>query len=150
MKILTLSAVALSLFIAQPLFAEHGQCSTKCDCPYMKHLKGKLSLTPAQKNQMKVIKAQAKPAIQKNKQMIQAVDEKIRTLTKAKTLNQKELDRLVSEKSTLLAERMKLKANMRHQIYNILTPAQQAKFNEMEKNWKKDHKAQGAGKSKKS
>lgn len=102
----------------------------KCDCPKAK-LISSLNLTDEQKAKIKQIKEQARANMQENMQAMKDICQKMNTLIQSEKLDTQELDKLVNQKTALMAAKIKNKVMVKNQIYNILTPEQKAKFAEI-------------------
>src|ERR1700679_2564190 len=92
------------------------------------HLLSKLSLSDAQKTQIKSIMTAAKPEMQSLHQQMRANMEKLQQ-TQPSNANYSTIASQVSQThGSLSAQMMTQRANVRAQIYKVLTPAQQTQL----------------------
>lgn len=98
-----------------------------CGCPKQK-LKAELNLTDAQKAKIKQIKEQARANMQKSYQDMQDIHKRMLALIQSDKVDTAELDKLVEQKTALLATKIKNKVMIKNQIFNILTPEQKTKY----------------------
>ncbi|UJF17805.1 Spy/CpxP family protein refolding chaperone [Vibrio sp. SS-MA-C1-2] len=95
-----------------------------------------LNLTDAQKVQMKELrksfKEELKVAKKDNKAVRKADRQQLRTLIEAKTFDQAAVTELMNKISHQQIDKKVAFAKLRHQMYNVLTPEQQASLKEMQ------------------
>ena len=106
--------------------------SGKCGCKrgLMKMLEP-LQLTDAQKDQIKAIRDKAKASLQSNKDQLRSIRTQIHSLITTSSMDNTKLDSLISQKTTILGNMIRVKATAKNQIYNVLNPQQQQQFQQM-------------------
>lgn len=100
------------------------QRERNCPCTHMKPVQADLNLTPEQQQKIKSIRKKAALTFRTNHQKIRVIRQQINKLSQTDKLDEKKLDKLVMEEKELIAADIKLKAIMRHQIYNVLNAKQ--------------------------
>ncbi len=136
-KIITLSALAVSLSLSVPLaYAHHSQCVGGANIEKMVKA---LDLTPDQKTKIMAIRDQVKPQIQAKRQDMRTVHMQINDLYKADTLDESKLDELINQEKDTFGAILKIRANERRDIAAILTPEQKAKLADMMQKMEKKH-----------
>lgn len=130
---LLLSAFCLSFAVSQPALAYSGDMK-KCPCPMMKKAKQayeKLNLTEEQKKQMKAMKEKYKDQMKANREAYKKLMSEKHALIKADKIDTAKMEELINQKKELVAAKMKMKIQMKHDLYHILTPAQQKQMDTM-------------------
>lgn len=143
-KILTLSLL-LSTFVitntsyANPHAADSSKASTCACIKDIKKMTKTLQLSDAQTARIKAIRMKSKEARHANKQELIAIQSQLENLADTDKMDQQALDKLVSQKMSLLAASTKARIMTRNEIYNVLTSAQQIQFKEIHQNHGKKH-----------
>lgn len=133
-KFLLLPALALSLSVMQPVFANAD--SKTCPCQQqMDKLATALQLEDAQKAQIKAIKDKSRENMKAHREQLKSLRVQMENLIMSKTLDESQLDNLISQKTNLLSAMMKERIVTKNQIYNTLNAKQQLQFQEMIKKW---------------
>lgn len=140
-KFLWLPAIALFLMLGQPALA----CSTeKADAPChcsnkMKQISSKLSLSDAQKIQVKTIRTKAHTRAKANYTELKNIKAQINTLIRTNKMDETKLDALIAQRSKLQAAMLKNHIMMQHQIYSLLNDKQKAQFDAIKKQQETKH-----------
>ncbi|STX29268.1 16 kD immunogenic protein [Legionella beliardensis] len=111
-----------------PSDSNSGTCG--CKRGLMKMLEP-LQLTDAQKDQIKAIRDKAKASLQSNKDQLRSIRTQMHSLITTSSMDNAKLDSLISQKTTILGNMMRVKATAKNQIYNVLNPQQQQQFQQM-------------------
>lgn len=149
MKKLILSALVLSLAITPPIFAEIDQKQPGKQnighSPIRQMMRG-ISLSKDQQAKIKQLESQDQAAMMQSRQKMQGIQQDIMNLVESEKMDTNKLDILVRYQTSLIADQMKLKAQMHHEIYNLLTPEQKVQFKKKEASFKQQHRMrQGMG-----
>lgn len=92
-----------------------------------------LGLTDAQKAQIKTIHEQAETASKPYHEQLEPLHEQMRTLTHAATFDEAAARALLTKMSQLETELHLIHARTENAIYNLLTPEQKARLDELHK-----------------
>lgn len=106
------------------------QCNCHCKKDHMQMLES-LQLTDAQKTQIKAIKDKTRASIEDNKEQLKSIRTQMHSLIASSSLDNSKLDALISQKTTILANMMRVKATAKNQVYNVLNAQQQQQFRQM-------------------
>ncbi|STX51816.1 envelope stress induced periplasmic protein [Legionella busanensis] len=112
---------------------DNGNNSTSCNChkKSMMEMAQALQLTDAQKDQMKAIREKAKASLQANKDQMRSIRSQMHDLITSSSMDSSKLDSLISQKTALLGKMIRTKVEAKHQMYMVLNPQQQQKFQQM-------------------
>lgn len=110
--------------------AQSSNCSEK-----MKKMLSTLKLDDAQKAKIESIREQAKANQKANWEQMKALKVEMNQLIQSDTMDQAQLDSLITKKKDLIGSMMKAKAMAKHEIYTILNPQQKIQFQQMMKQW---------------
>ncbi|MGL6028308.1 MAG: Spy/CpxP family protein refolding chaperone [Legionella sp.] len=140
-KFLWLPAIALSFMLGQPTQAcPTEKANTPCHCSSkMKQLSDNLSLSDAQKIQVKTIRKQAHTRAKANYKELKNIKAQINALIKTNKIDEAKLDALIAQRSTLQAAMLKNHILMQHQIYGLLNDKQKAQFDALKKQQESKH-----------
>jgi periplasmic protein CpxP/Spy len=130
-KILWIAVFALSLIFGQSAFADHNGGFGE----HIKKLVESLKLDPSQQAKIKTIKDQTKDKLKDTWEKMKALRQQTQEIVQADTLDESKLDNLVNQKKELIGTLIKAKITAKHQIYELLTPEQKTKFQELMKQW---------------
>lgn len=128
-KLLLATTMAASLAFSSNVLAFSG--GEHCTCKAMEEVYSSLNLTPEQQDQIKKIKEQMRSNMEENRSTMKEINGKLQELVKSDKMDPAELDKLVTQKTALIGARLKNKIMIKNQIYNMLTPEQKTKFNEV-------------------
>ncbi len=138
---LLLPVLALSLWSAQPVFADHvdGHATVHHK---LEKMNKQLHLTDDQQSKIKAIYAHCHESMKTNHEKLMVIHKEIHALVISPKIDESKLDDLISQKTAIINSRMKEKVMARNQVYNLLTPAQQQTMQKMmqEKMNKWNHK----------
>lgn len=140
-KFLWLPAIALSFMLGQPTQAcPTKKADTPCHCSSkMKHISDNLSLSDAQKIQVKTIRKEAHTRAKANHKELKNIKAQINVLIKSNKMDEAKLDALISQRATLLAAMLKNHIMMQHQIYGLLNDKQKTQFDALKKQQESKH-----------
>lgn len=96
-----------------------------------KNMFDKLDLTQEQKNQISAIKEKYKEQMKSNREEYKKLLSSMHDLIKSDKIDNAKLDDLINQKKELVASQFKLRIQMKHEIYHILTPSQQKQLDTM-------------------
>jgi len=143
LKVLVVGGL-LSLALIQVGFAGNGEHCDRHDKHAMHHPKGrmmhkhgpmhmlaKLDLSAQQKQQVKDIFKAEKPNMQANHEARMALMKQMHTVVSQAAFNEQKAEIVASKMGALAKEAALQKAKTGSKIYAILTPEQQAKFNQL-------------------
>lgn len=141
-----LPALVITVFSANTLFAAPPSAASQpmtsetiaspetdmCHCKHdnMKRF-NTLQLTDAQKNQVNAIRDKAKASLETSKNELKNIRSQINQLITTNPIDQAKLDTLIHQKTSILANIMKVRTMAKNQIYNVLNPQQQQQFKEI-------------------
>jgi periplasmic protein CpxP/Spy len=93
----------------------------------------KLDLTDEQKQKVKAIKQQYKEGKKALYSKYKGLRGKMHELIKPESIDQDKLNALIQKKQEMLAEKIKLKVKMKRAIYQVITPEQRKKLEQVVK-----------------
>ncbi len=130
--IMWISSMALAMFISQPVLADmHPKCP--CYKDMKEKMMKKLELTDEQKTKLEDVKKQYKDQLKAKHDEMKDLRQQMKDLAKADKLDEAKLDQLISQKKELVGSMTKLKVQMKHAAYGILTPEQVKKAETVKK-----------------
>ena len=138
-KILSLSLLVTSFAMFNATFANSPavESSKGASCACAKKMADALQLTDAQKSQIKSIKTKAKEARENSKQELAKIKSQLKNFATADKVDEQALDKLASQRASILAAMTKSRIMTKNAIYNVLTTEQKAQFKEMHDKWSK-------------
>jgi periplasmic protein CpxP/Spy len=101
--------------------------------PMMGFLSKQLDVTDAQKTQMKAVMEKEHATMHPLMQQMHALDQQLKQYTEG-TYDQAKVQALVSQQSQTLVQLKVQETRIHNELYQLLTPDQQAKFKEIEAN----------------
>lgn len=135
-RVLAASAIALGLV---PLTA---QADDRANCaPYRHydasqqmpaHIKA-LNLTPEQQEKVRAIETAHREIMRKNMELLSANKAAERRLIEAPNFDEQKAQKLATQDARIMGDNNLATLRFRHEIYQILTPEQRAKFDAMRK-----------------
>ncbi|MGQ3889044.1 Spy/CpxP family protein refolding chaperone [Legionella sp. CNM-1927-20] len=114
--------------------ASNDNGDTACNCPCKKsmmQISQALQLTDAQKDQIRSIREKAKASIQSSKDQLRSIRSQMHDLITSSSMDNSKLDSLISQKTAVLGKMIRVKVEAKHQMYMVLNPQQQQKFQQM-------------------
>ncbi len=136
-RFLVASAIALGL---APIAA---QAHDRMDCgqtPYHHEMSDRipahfkaLDLTQDQQEKLQSIQATHQELMRKNMERLRANKASERALIEASSFDERKAEKLAAQDAKIMGENNLATLRFRHEIYQILTPEQRAKFEEMRK-----------------
>ena len=134
-KLFWLIAFTFSVALCQPIYADQhkDESAKQVSCPCKKMWVKTLDLNDEQQAKMKAIRAQARAVKKKKKDELITINNQIQELIKLNELDESKLDVLINQKKEIMGTLMKSRAMTKHQMYNVLTPAQRAKYEDLTK-----------------
>ena len=132
-KLFWLLAFTFSVALCQPIYADQykGESAQHASCPCNKMWIKKLDLNDEQQAKIKAIRAQARAVHVMKKDELMTINNQIQELIKLNELDESKLDILINQKKEIMGTLMKSRAMTKHQMYNVLTPAQKAKYEDL-------------------
>ena len=142
MKQLTsiVAATVLSLGISQAVYADHheGKYQKKCPCiQKVDKMAKKLDLTKEQQDKISAIRNKAREATKADWKQLKALRVKMHDLVKSDTIDQEKMKALIDERKDISGRMSEVRLQMKHDIYQVLTPEQRGKFEVMMQEWRK-------------
>jgi Spy/CpxP family protein refolding chaperone len=120
----TTTATTAATTPATPMADKHGN-------PIILKLTEKLSLTQAQKDQIKGIVTAARPGMDKDMQALMANDRATRDAMNSDDYSTSQIKKLADQKGDLVSDMTVERANMHHQIMAVLTPTQKTELKQL-------------------
>lgn len=138
-KIISLSLLVTSFAMFNATFADTPatDSSKAASCACAKKMADTIQITDAQKAQIKAIRSKAKEAKESNKQELAKIKSQLKNFATTDKVDEQALDKLASQKASILAAMTKSRVMTKNAIYNVLTPEQKAQFKEMHVKWSK-------------
>jgi|GEM_PF-2484755 len=135
-KILFLPALALSMVFSHATFADDDLLKgEQCPCMQIQKMKQELKLTPEQQEKIKALKEKWKEDKKAKREAMMSVNKQVRELVKEDKLDDAKLDKLVNEKTEMMASMMKNNIKLKHEIYNVLDSKQKEQFSALMEKW---------------
>lgn len=106
--------------------SEAGHCRAR-----MHEMLQSLKLDSAQQEKINAIKQQAKSSMQNSWKQMKALRAQMKTMVTSDKIDEAALDKLISEKATLMSSITKTAVLTKNQIYNILTTEQKQQLQSM-------------------
>lgn len=145
-KYALISALLFVFALGQPTYAadmDNKSCMDKS--VMMEHrdsfdkMMGKLKLTDDQKSKMQALKDKVSESFKDNKAKLMAVQTEINNLIYSDSMDEKKLDDLLNQRTTMLTGMMKNMSMVRNQMYSILDAKQKEQLKSMRAEWMKKH-----------
>lgn len=146
-KILWVFAIVISAIFSQITFADNKSinsdsdsksnslCSSLCTCS--NNFFNKLNLNPEQSKKVKAIRKQFDTTrVAKEKELL-SIHKQIEAIVNVDNLDEAKLDILLNQKKNIMVVLIKNRILERHHVYNVLTPQQKIKYNQMVNDWEK-------------
>lgn len=131
-------AMVMSLALSPAAFAmDHKDGGEQCGCQKARMWDKKLDLTDEQKAKIKDIKKQSKEQMQQQYEKLKSVSSQLQQLVTSDKWSEEKLNELIAQKAQIMADKMKIKYNMKHQIYSLLNEKQKQTYSNMMKKWDK-------------
>lgn len=135
-RVLAASAIALGL---APVTAE-ARDFTDCSAPYQQDGAGRipahlqsLNLSADQREKLHAIESAHREVMRKNLALLKTNQANARSLVEATSFDEKKAEKLAADSAKIMEENNLATLRFRHEVYQILTPEQRAKFDTMRK-----------------
>jgi len=125
------SAVALSIAMCQPVLASQAKMGMMHD--KMQEIVKQLQLTPVQQAQIKTMHEGMETQMMALKEKMMKVNASLHALVKEPVMDETKLDTLIKEKTDLMGQFIKMKMTCKNKLYNLLTPEQKTKMDNLMK-----------------
>jgi len=122
---LTPIALCLTLAIATPVMAKKGHHQKHDD---MRQILSELSLTDTQKQDIRQILKQTREDIGLFRSDAKSFNTELRSLVQSSEWDQAAVEGVITQRQALMQEKALQRATNKHQVWNLLTAAQQAEF----------------------
>jgi Spy/CpxP family protein refolding chaperone len=135
-KILSLSALALSIALSQSAFASD-MCKSKYD--WIVKTSEKLDLNAEQKTKIRALAAEAKMAAMAKHEEMRMIHKHINEAYTNNTIDPSKLDEFINQEQMAMGDILKVRSKERYDAYMVLTDSQKQKMNKMVNEWLKSH-----------
>ena len=135
-RVLAASAVALGLVPLAAQADDRANCASyhhyDASQPMPAHIKA-LNLTPEQQEKVRAIETAHREFMRKNMELLSANQAAERALIEAPNFDEQKAQKLATQDARIMGDNNLATLRFRHEIYQILTPEQRAKFDAMRK-----------------
>lgn len=138
---LLIALVAMIGFVAAPQSFADQKSQPKCTCMMqMRQMMDGLNLTADQKQKIQAMKQTNRSKMMSDMEQMKVLRVQMHNMAMSDKMDEAAMDQMISKKSALMADMMKMRMMFKNQVYMMLTPDQKMKYRQAMENMHKNCK----------